>query len=291
MSHNDLNVVLTATWNVAAINNNPFEYWVTYPDEEYNNFMLKVEQIVGNSAEDMNVSDVFTDAMFSELIEGMAAQNLSNLDQLSKIWTEDYRDRKAIQGFLKDKSIGDKRLTSMPDRITNTINLVDGRKLKRPSVINAYQECPLTSIEIWWREWMRFMFSTYVQIFDLVEKETAPQLVCSLIGPIHRSKYPAISAEEQAISVQLQLLCLAILDAIFIHIVNRAAPAAWERIRRTLCRALIDGKDARVCQILADSHADRHVIFLQEASAALVRAARAHPALAARYEARETAGS
>jgi hypothetical protein len=275
--------LLVATWNVAAINNNPFEYWVTYPDNEYNDFMLNVEKLVGNCDEDVEVSSLFTDSMFSELVEAMRTQKLNNLEQLSKIWHEDYKGRKAIQGFLKDKSIGEKRLTSMPDRITNTISLLDGSKLYRPSVINAYQGPPLASFEIWWGEWMRFMFATRVQLFDHASRDVAPQLVCSLIAPIHRNKYPAISAEEQAVSVPLQLLCLAILDAIFLHIVHSVAPLAWERLRRTLCRALIDGKDDRVCQILAEAHADRHVIFLQEASSALVRAARAHPALRRRY--------
>ena len=25
-----------ATWNIAAINNNPFEYWITHDDADYN---------------------------------------------------------------------------------------------------------------------------------------------------------------------------------------------------------------------------------------------------------------
>ena len=27
-----------ATWNIAAINNNPFEYWITHDDADYNAF-------------------------------------------------------------------------------------------------------------------------------------------------------------------------------------------------------------------------------------------------------------
>jgi hypothetical protein len=47
-------------------------------------------------------------------------------------------------------------------------------------------------------------------------------------------------------SVPLQLLCLAALDAVFVHVANRAAPAgAWERVRAALCRALIDGTHTR----------------------------------------------
>ena len=39
-SHADLHV---ATWNIAAINNNPFEYWITHDDPAYNNMMDAVQ--------------------------------------------------------------------------------------------------------------------------------------------------------------------------------------------------------------------------------------------------------
>jgi hypothetical protein len=282
-SHLLPNTLLAATWNVAAINNNPFEYWVTYADDEYNDFMIDVENLLASENQDVPVNHIFTESMFLELIEEMKTQNLPNLDQLHKVWLDDYSKRKAIQEFLKDKTIGEKRLTSMPDRITNTINLINGDKLKRPSVINAYQVRPLSSIAIWWEEWRKFMFSTHIQIFRHDALESRSQLICSLIRPIHRDKYPAISAEEQVISVQLQLLCLAILDSIFIYIVNRVAPATWETIRQTLCHALIHRKDERICQILAESYLACDAIFLQEVSGALVRAVRAHPALNERF--------
>jgi len=76
------------------------------------------------------------------------------------MWDSDYKHRPSISGpsyfkksvvnieelhpslpssgFLKDDLIGLKRLTSMPDRITNTINAADGVILTRPSVINCY---------------------------------------------------------------------------------------------------------------------------------------------------------
>ena len=274
---------LVGTWNVAAINNNPFEYWVTYPDDEYKNFMLAIENFLSDADEDVPVREIFTEEMFCELHEAMKNQGIGLLHELKECWVNDYSKRKAISGFLRDSKIGEKRLTSMPDRITNTINLADGRKLKRPSVINTYMDCPLDSIKTWWHEWKHFMFSTRVLIFSRECAAPEPQLVFSLLGPIPRNKYPAISIEEQRISMQLQLLCLAILDAIFMHIVNRVAPIRWESIRRTLSEALIDGKDERLCRILADSYLDRHILFLQEASAALVQRARAHPALSQRF--------
>ena len=36
----------TATWNIAAVNNNPFEYWVTHEDAAYNALMQGVESFI-----------------------------------------------------------------------------------------------------------------------------------------------------------------------------------------------------------------------------------------------------
>ena len=36
------------------------------------------------------------------------------------MWLQSFSQRPIISGFMKDRSIGEKRLTSMPDRVTNT---------------------------------------------------------------------------------------------------------------------------------------------------------------------------
>jgi hypothetical protein len=38
-----------STWNVAAINNNPFEYWMTHEDPKYDKLMNDVEQMMADS--------------------------------------------------------------------------------------------------------------------------------------------------------------------------------------------------------------------------------------------------
>ena len=53
-------------------------------------------------------------------------------------WDSDYKHRKIISGFIKDKAIGKKRLASMPDRYTNTISTLDQGIVTRPTVINCY---------------------------------------------------------------------------------------------------------------------------------------------------------
>ena len=272
-----------ATWNIAAINNNPFEYWVTYPDATYNDFMLQVEQTISGQA-DFEVNKIFTDSMFSELLEELQAREIGGLASLKIYWENNLSHRAAIQGFLKDTEIGRKRLTSMPDRVTNTINLLDGTKITRPTVINSYSRSSLKCMSEWWAEWKRFMFHTLVTIYSpKIVSDSKPQFVCSLIEPIRRSKYPAITSEEEAMGPSLQILCLAILDCIYVHIVNNAAQSSWEEIRRKLCRSLIDGKEEEVCRIISQAYDDRDVFFLQEAAAALVLKVNQHAGLSARF--------
>jgi hypothetical protein len=78
------------------------------------------------------------------------------------VWQTQYKERWAIGGFLKDKTIGSKRLISMPDRISNTINS-EGQVLMRPSVISMFNDEGLSSTAGWWKLWTRYMFETQVK--------------------------------------------------------------------------------------------------------------------------------
>ena len=99
-------VVHAASWNVAAVNNNPFEYWVTSPDPNYNIIMEGVQNFVSDPARDIQVNRIFTDDMFKELIQEMSNMNLPSLEKVENFWAEDYSTKLAVGGFLKDKSIG-----------------------------------------------------------------------------------------------------------------------------------------------------------------------------------------
>ena len=58
-----------ATWNIAAVNNNPFDYWVTYPDKGYSDFMIRVEHVISKQNE-LLVSQIFTESiLFLELVQ------------------------------------------------------------------------------------------------------------------------------------------------------------------------------------------------------------------------------
>ena len=116
------------SWNIAAINNNPFEYWITHEDEAYNKLMLDVQEFIESPGEkDVTVSEVFTSEMWAELKALLLAEKW-DADAVEKLWLEDFSKRKIIAGFMKDTRLGEKRFASMPDRVTNTINTADTGK-------------------------------------------------------------------------------------------------------------------------------------------------------------------
>ena len=162
VQRNEISAIRVATWNVAAVNNNPFEFWVSTEDEEYNNLMQAVDVFFRSPNDDVPVHKIFTHKMYLDLVNEMERTGMINLDRLSSFWTIDYSQRMAVAEFLRDPELGSKRLLSMPDRITNTINLVNGGTIHRPSVVNAYCGGQLSSISEWWPQWLSFIFHTEV---------------------------------------------------------------------------------------------------------------------------------
>ena len=278
------NYINVASWNIAAVYNNPFEYWVSHQNPEYDYLMKGVQDFIDTGGKELKINQVFTDEMFQELKRELFANDIQHLEDLEMAWRLDYMNRKVVSEFLSDKSIGNKRLISMPDRITNTINLQDGGVCNRPTAINAYSTGCLSSTDEWWRQWKQFMFHQYVCISDGDGvSSTQPELVCNLIGPLQRSKYPAVTVEEQAMSVGLQILCLAILDAVLVYVLNSVAPNTWEDLRKELCDALIKNKAHKISRIIATMYCDQDVFFIQEAAAIFVRQAMEQPEISARY--------
>lgn len=106
---------------------------------------------------------------------------------------------------------------------------------------------------------------------------------CTLLGPIQKAKYPAITDAEEKISIPLQALCQALFDATLVHLVNIAAPSKWHEIKMSLSSALVQNKDALTISILETQYADCDVIFLQECAAAMVPALEGSPILNSNY--------
>ena len=244
-----------ATWNVAAVNNNPFEYWVTHPDPEYNALMEGVQGFIDQPGErDVAVHHIFSDAMATELFEDMAAHKVAYVDEVAGLWQADYRGRRIISEFLKDSDIGKKRLASMPDRITNTIRTSAGDDVMRPAVINYYSG-DMATMEEWWAQWRRFMFHSKVELCG--KNRTGATPILNLLDPISAIKYPALTKEEERISIPLQMLALAIFDAILLHIINSVSKDSWQGIRASLALAFRVNKEKQVHPYPRDSATER----------------------------------
>ena len=252
------------TWNIAAVNNNPFEYWMTHPDVDYGKLMEDVQNFIEAPGElDCAVSAVFTPQMFDELNALMDAQGWDAGEAASAAFA-DMSSRSIISGFLKDAELGSKRLMSMPDRMTNTIDLADGGTVYRPTVISCY-DGDMSSTAAWWQQWKDFHFANPLLLPGKKGAPASSKLPCALLDKISRSKYPALSEEEEAMSVRLQTICLAIFDAILVHMLNTLSPGGkWIELKRSIIKATLHQKEAKTAAVLVDTYGDADVIFLQE---------------------------
>ena len=268
-----------STWNVAAINNNPFEYWLTYDSAEYGALMKGVEDFVESPKKQVAVRDVFTPKMFEELTGLMAEAGMDadDVTVVERMWNEDLSGRDIVSDFLKDPLIGKKRLASMPDRTTNTATLEDGRTDYRPTVINCFEQ-PMGSVAEWWDLWKRYMFSADG---GSVRKAAAPYVAS--LRPIKRSKYPMVTEEEERVSLPLQTLALAIFDSILVHMITSVSRDGWQEVRSTICASLNKRKAQRTLEILREHYRTRDVIFLQETASSFADRVRADERLGLHY--------
>ena len=254
----------TLSWNLAAVNNNPFEYFLTHPDPAYEKLMADVEAFMESPGEkDVRVAEVFTDAMYSDLVTAMKARGW-NVAPISSVWKDDLSKRAIVSGFLKDKGLGAKRLMSMPDRFTNTIDLAGGGLANRPTIISNY-DGDMSTPQKWWAAWTSFMFQDALALPAKKGGSAQSKVPCELLGPISRAKYPALSETEEAMSLPLQTLCLAVFDAILLHIVCTLSPdGAWLAIKRQIIEKLLLEKERRTIDILTKTYCDTDVMMLQE---------------------------
>jgi hypothetical protein len=266
-----------ATWNIAAINNNPFEYWITYKENPaYEELMVNVEKFLEEPGDnDVLVPNVFTQQMFEELDQRLTGT--AGWKSVRSYWDDDFSKRKIIENFMKDPSLGSKRLASMPDRYTNTINTKDGKTVFRPTVINMYED-DLSTQDIWWKKWQTFMFDSPLKIKDGKTGEVESKAPYAMLQPILKAKYPEISEEESVDSLPLQTMCGAIFDAILVYMMNTVStPDVWQPLKRTMVDNLNRKKVPHTLQILEQQYLDSDIITLQEVSSQFIDMARASP--------------
>ena len=237
--------------------------------------MVDVEHFIDSPGEqDVKVSEVFTQAMFEKLDKRLTGVGWTSM---RSYWDDDFSKRNIVSGFLKDDTLGRKRLASMPDRYTNLINTADGKTFFRPTIISMF-EGDLGTQDKWWAEWEKFMFDDKFRV-DNEEKE-----VWSMLQPIKQSKYPAITDQEEIDSKPLQTLCCAIFDAILVHMMNTVSkPDVWQPLKQKIVDNLSRKKVQNTLKILEDQYLDSDIITLQEVSSAMIDQARKMDKLGAEY--------
>lgn len=237
--------------------------------------MSDVETFLESPGErDVNVSEVFPDDMFSKLETRMLG---CGWPSVRGHWEDDFRNRKIINGFMKDSLLGSKRLASMPDRITNTINVAGtDEPVCRPTVINMY-DGDLDTLDQWYSAWEAFMFDDALEI--KTKKGVEMKVPYQLLQPIKRAKYPDITEEEEKVSLPLQTMCGAIFDAILVHIMNTVS-GEWQPLKRAMVENLNKKKVPKTLAILEmETYIKSDIITLQEVSAAFIDQAKNRPKL------------
>ena len=263
------------TWNLAAINDNPFEYYMDSPDPAYAAMLSAVERHLDKpGTRECTLGECVPKGFVQALDARMRARTWPGTDAVRNLWETRLRHQRIVSDFLKDAELGRKRLISMPGRMTNTVDTAAG-PVYRPSVISPYAGRALASKAAWGRAWLRFLFDA--------DPHTGSPPHCTRLQRIPRAKYPALTAEEEAISLPLQTLYLALFDCVLVHLLDVCAPTTWRPLRRRIVRACMQQKAKRTLALLRTRHCDQDVVCLQEVAASFVALLRADARLSKQY--------
>lgn len=99
-----------------------------------------------------------------------------------------------------------------------------------------------------------------------------------MLKEIKQSKYPAITDDEEPLSLPLQTMCGAIFDAILVHMMNTvSSPKVWQGLKRTMVESLNKKKVPHTLELLDKVYGNADIITLQEVSSSLVEQAKQGP--------------
>ena len=91
--------ITAASWNVSAINTNPFQYLSTCYTFRPCIQRAHERRPRSHRPPRKKTHQIFTDAMFSESVEELHASSIGGLGLLRRHWVADYRQRTAAAGF------------------------------------------------------------------------------------------------------------------------------------------------------------------------------------------------
>ena len=58
--------------------------------------------------------------------------------------------------------------------------------------------------------------------------------VFSLLKPIPRAKYPELTEDDERLSLPLQVVSIAIFDAILVHMLEKVGKESWQTLRQEI---------------------------------------------------------
>jgi hypothetical protein len=250
--------ITVATFNVSAINRNPLEFHLlpsSLPPAvaaKLTAVTTKAEAFLRDPDNAAKLGDIFPVEWARELAALCAADKRLGIDpgalQAAAKHFDTFLAKPAVSGFFCNGALAAKRMTAWPDRFTNTIvdaPAASGAKVVfcRPSVINGYDR-PLVDGGSWWAAWKTFMFDT------TIEAATGKRPV-DLLRPLTHAKYEAVTPEEEAMSLPLQVFMLAAFDAFMVRLsLLGQRPSDFSEAKAALAKMLVDNKAARLRDII-----------------------------------------
>ncbi len=160
--------IRVSSWNVAAINDNPFEYYVTIDSSANGNTNVKQknyertmeeidEKLINADRHAIKVKDIVSREMLldarREILKTLDWTE-SECDLAIEFFTQHFAERKILSDFLLDADIGAKRLCSMPDRLTTKVS----SEKCRPCVTTSYSDVAVLSDDSKWWRWSRWFW-------------------------------------------------------------------------------------------------------------------------------------
>ena len=240
------------SWNIAGINNNPWEYYVCLKDKNYNELMSNIETFLTNTGQEIKISSVLQsiDAEFFNKLKQLLGEKCSNFDELIVKDVNQYLDL-SIPDFLSNKLIGEYRLISWPDRLLNTIDNKNNTYLYRPTVINYYQKT-FKDASDWFGLWCTFMNEHGLKILE----ENVDNKYAQKFG-----------RDDFKIFLFLNVILLAIFDAILVFMlfdIESKKGIDWQGIKNNLYEYFNKNKLENTIKIINEQYKDFDILFLQE---------------------------
>eukprot|EP00929_Paragymnodinium_shiwhaense_P066115 TRINITY_DN33140_c0_g1_i1.p1 TRINITY_DN33140_c0_g1~~TRINITY_DN33140_c0_g1_i1.p1 ORF type:complete len:836 (-),score=143.92 TRINITY_DN33140_c0_g1_i1:34-2541(-) len=293
-------------WKVGANIVNPYKSYIQPDTQSlppdvagpYTKFMEGFSEIFDDKmqeplkklvSKDKPLHILFDDHMFSSFLHGLGQGGIPDFNQESSLhvryaWEKSFFGGKGLRDwsldeFIKHTDLQKTGWLKYADEKTAVMRPVDSNTpLFRPSVVTG-STAWFANIEDWWKKWKQFMMQDTVRLGG--EYNSTPIHVAQLVsGGTNESKsdqpVQGINFDNQADKDNciraLRLLLVGIYDAMMLHlatavnIAKQIKPTELVTTRDYLLKTLINSRMRTLISILAFTHGDADLLFLQDAN-------------------------